>query len=114
MGRKDCAKCRETKNTDTDFYRAGKYYTSYCKVCHNKGRMKYYEPRAYKRACSWTRMSQDCRETIALLLKHKSPTELASDLGLSYYVVLRWSKLAGKDIDANQVVPQEAKQALNE
>ena len=62
---KTCLKCGVSKELKTDFYKAGKFWQSLCKVCHNKIRLKYKNNSNYiKRPKGFTKLSEETQKNI--------------------------------------------------
>ena len=43
-----CTRCNEVKPLSEGFYRAGKSWQKYCKICHNEKRVEYKMTSSYK------------------------------------------------------------------
>lgn len=95
-----CTKCDTVKDLEGGFYKAGKSWQKYCKICHNKRRSDYSNNKVYKpRPTGFAKLPAELQKQIIydihvrlnfkdICRKHtpKYPT-------LKHQTLLRWAKL---------------------
>lgn len=90
-----CRKCNVVKELETDYYRAGKNWQKYCKICHNKDRPKY-KPAKYKyvrKGTGFCRVPKEIQEKIIYDFYVKiSGREIAETYGLKQATLLGWRR----------------------
>ena len=82
---KTCLRCEESKPI-TGYYKAGAYYQSLCKQCHNSRRNEYYK----KRPKGFLKLPIETQNNIRADLKTNKKTTVAKKYNLSYSTLVRW------------------------
>lgn len=80
---KKCIHCLEVKPL-TDFYKAGKYYQSGCKSCHNKRRVY------HKRPTGYNKLSNQQKSRLRYLLSVNTMKDAARLMNINYYTLRSW------------------------
>jgi len=82
---KICLHCEESKPL-TDYYRAGAYYQSLCKTCHNSRRAGYYK----KRPKGFAKLPVQTQTAIKADLKTMKKRAVAEKHNIVYSTLVRW------------------------
>jgi len=94
---KTCKECKQELPRDANFYKAGKYWQSRCKPCHNKSRKSYKrwvnpnpppkKPRAFQALSFETRCSVIKKINDGVDLK-----DISRDHDIKYETLKRWKR----------------------
>jgi hypothetical protein len=90
---KMCKGCKEVKQLDTEYYRAGKFYQSLCKICHNIKRYEYPLSKSnyQKRAIGFDKLMPTKQQEIMYDVYVKlSYRKIAAKTGIKYSTLLHW------------------------
>lgn len=90
-----CKNCNIVKPIEKEFYKAGKSYQKYCKICHNKKRNTYKNTSNYvKKGTGFNRLDEDLRNKIIYDIYVKTNfREIAKKYdGIKYQTLLIWNR----------------------
>lgn len=106
MVTKTCKECKENLPRDANFYKAGKYWQSRCKPCHNKMRNQFKtwvnpnpppkKPRGFQALSFETR----CR-IIQKINGGTTYKDVAQEFGIKYGTLIQWKKKGWLKVEIN-------------
>lgn len=95
MSVKLCKGCEQVKPLEGGFYKAGKSWQKYCKMCHNKKRYEFkMTPKKYTpRPKGFMKLPKETQDKIIYDTYVKvNYKEIAKKYKLSYYTLMSWKK----------------------
>lgn len=84
MSEKSCPDCNQTKSIE-EFYKAGAYYQTRCKLCHNQKRTNLYFEKKTPRVNAFQKQPEEIKSVIIERLTNGDKLKkICNDLGLNY------------------------------